>query len=158
MKKKLVTILGIGLTICGFYMSRARSFPTIERLVAPRYVASKEAIRILEEKGTLSTGDPGFSALEPLVLEQAAKNNPRVVLLSASVTRMELRFRGESRGRIVTENAPTKVFLSNELESQYIDLVPIEKELEESANNRFLVWSQRILWVGVVIALVGIFL
>ena len=55
-----LSLFGVILTIAGFYVSNASSFPLVQQILAPSYVRAKAAVERLQRDGSSSAGYQNF--------------------------------------------------------------------------------------------------
>ena len=71
LRRRIVLIIGIIITIIGWIISNADHFPSVYRIFAPEYLNSISAFNRMHEKNfILKKGDVGFSEIAEILKEQ----------------------------------------------------------------------------------------
>jgi hypothetical protein len=149
-------VMGILLGIVGFYADKARSFPRIERILAPDCAAEQRALVFLIAHGSIDATNPNFAALAGLVETKIAGANAaipraRIKLESIKVTAAAIVFGGVT---------PT---LSPRIEMRFIGANPVQdtltayqKAADDLCESSNLGWSTLAFWTGAMLTLVSI--
>lgn len=149
-------VIGIGLSIVGFYADKGESFPRVERILAPNCAAEQSAIAFLIAHKSIDATNPDFAALASLIEPKIATANPsiprgRIKLEGVKVTTAALVFGGV---------APT---LTSNVEMQFLGdpkpvqgtLMPYQKAADDLCERSNLEWSVWPFWIGVALALLA---
>lgn len=67
-------MLGILLTVCGFFLSKTDEYPFVLRIVSPAYVKGLQGIKTLESRKDLKPGMVGFNEIA-IPLSKRLKNS-----------------------------------------------------------------------------------
>ncbi|MBI2866913.1 MAG: hypothetical protein HYX97_01100 [Chloroflexi bacterium] len=143
--------MGAFLSIAGFYVSNASSFPVVQRLMAPSYVAAKKAIARIQQEGSIRAGQPGFSALAEIVENKVAEKNKHVPRSVIVLEKLEAEGGGIRFG--VTTSRPfvrLKMIFRNQQQPVQGDLLDLAEAVEESWKSRSLSWAAWVFWIGIV--------
>jgi hypothetical protein len=151
-------VVGILLSIVGFYADKARSFPTIERILAPDCAAEQGAIAFLIAHRSIDATDPNFAALATLVETKIAAAN-------ATVPRARINLEGVKvvgSALVFSTAAPTPT-PSAQIELRFIGANPVQdtlntyqKAADDLCESSNLGWSTRAFWIGAALMLVSI--
>lgn len=156
--KRWLSVAGIVVSVLGFYIEKARHFPLIQGLIAPSYVDAKVALEKLRLTGTLSSTDEGFSAIEDLVRDWIAPQNPLVPRDKIVVVRLQTSGGGISFGQSTsTQIVNLQVFFQGQKEPVSWDLLKLEAELESRWLATGLSWAVWLFWLGIVQAVWPLF-
>lgn len=149
--KHSLSLFGVVLSIVGFYVSNASSFPVLQRLLSPSYAAAKEGVDLIRRSGSLQAVQPGFAALARLVEEKIALQNPQAPREGIVLERLEATGGGIAFGAAVSKQVVgLKMKLRGQDQPLQWDLVELSDAVEETWKTKSLRWAQWLFWGGVV--------
>lgn len=149
--KHLLSLCGVLLSIAGFYLANAASFPLLQGIVAPQYVNAKGAIERLQQEGVLQVGEPGFDVLAGLISEEVASQNPGVDASQIVLERLEVAGGGITFGRASSRNViRLNMHFRGQPEPLRWDLLQLAAVVEQLWTTRSLRWALFVFWLGVV--------
>jgi len=151
-KQKLyLSLLGVILSIAGFYVSNASSFPIVQRLIAPSYVMAKRAIEHIQKEGSTQADQPEFPALARIVEDKIAEQNKQVPRSVIVIERLEATGGGISFGAAASKPVVgLKMFLRGQQQPLQWDLLELTEVVEETWRTRSLSWASWLFWIGIV--------
>lgn len=69
--KKILGIIGLMLTICGWFISHGEEINWVKRLLAHKYIVAVEAYEnMIKNKSTIEEGSPGFQEIAAILSEK----------------------------------------------------------------------------------------
>lgn len=149
--KRGLSLLGVALSIIGFYVRNASAFPFVQRLIAPSYASSKVAFDILRRDGSISSSAPGFEALAELVEDRISEQNRQVARSAIILDRLEAVGGGIAFGRSTSRQVVAlKMFLHGQKEPLQWDLLELGSVIDDMWEERSLTWAVWLFWIGVV--------
>jgi hypothetical protein len=139
------------LSILGFYIGNASSYPRVQRVLAPSYVQAKAAIESLKRDGFLSPNQAGFQALAILVEGRIADQNKSVPRPAIVLDRLETTGGGIAFGPATSrQTVGLRMNLRGQAEPLQWDLLELSEAVEESWKARSLTWATWLFWSGIV--------
>ena len=150
--KRLVSLIGMVLSVLGFYVKSAASFPAIQAIMAPQYVAAKRAIERLEQTNEIEEGQPDFWSLASLIEDQGPARYPAIPPSGVRLERMTAAGGGVSLTS--TGSSPYGMVMLDfheRLRSVQADLYWVKGRVEALWDARSLSWSLGLFWVGIVL-------
>ncbi len=148
--KRWLSLLGILLSIAGFYVDKAPSFPSVQRLIAPSYVSARQGIASLQKRSSLQIGEPGFAALANYVENRIAAQNGRVPRARIKLERLEAAGGGIEFGDATSkQTVRLNMFLRGQAKPLEWDLLELSDTVETAWKERSLTWASWLFWVGI---------
>lgn len=155
----LLSVLGVVLTIVGFYVSNASSFPLIQQLIAPSYASAKRGIEHIQKDGFLQVGQPEFPALAEIVESRIAAQNKQVPRSAIVLERLETTGGGIALGPAASRQVVgLKMSLRGQQQPLQWDLLELAGVVEETWMAKSLWWALWMFWLGVVLTVWPLFL
>lgn len=148
--KRWLSVIGLVMSIVGFYVKNAGSFPMIQGFIAPTYVDGKSAVERIRREGSISNEVPEFVALARVVEDWVAARNPLVPRDKIVLQRLEAGGGGIAFGRASsTQTVNLKAYFQGQAEPVSWDLLRLEAELESRWTSASLSWAVWLFWLGV---------
>ncbi|MCH7539603.1 MAG: hypothetical protein IH999_04275 [Proteobacteria bacterium] len=150
-KSKLyLSLLGVFLSIVGFYVSNASSFPLVQQILAPSYVRAKAGIARIQREGAIQWGHPEFPALAEIVETKLAEQNKNIPRSAIVLERLEATGGGITFGRTTSRQVVgLKVILRGQQQPVQWDLLKLTDVVEGIWSSRSLSWATWVFWIGV---------
>jgi len=149
--KVRLSLFGVILSIAGFYVSKASSFPLVQQVLAPSYVRAKAGVERIQREGSIQRGQPEFPPLAEIVETKIAEQNKSVPRSGIVLERLEATGGGIAGGaassRLVVG---LKVFLRGQEQALQWDLLELAEAVDENWRSRNLSWAIWLFWIGVV--------
>jgi hypothetical protein len=141
----------VALSVIGFYVSNATSYPWIQNLLAPSYVKAKAAIEEVKKAGSIQRGQAHFEALAGVVEDRIAQQNPTVSRSAIVLERLEATGGGIAMGPAVSrQTVGLKMTFRGQQQPLQWDLLELGDVVEEGWKGRSLTWATILFWAGVV--------
>jgi len=149
-KKRLLSLFGVLLSVMGFYVGKASSFPFLQGLLAPSYSSAKRAIEHIQKERSLQAGQPDFAALADIVESRIASQNPHVSRSAIVLEKLEATGGGMAFGAAASRQiVGLKMTLHGQSQPLQWDLLELADVIEHSWATRSLRWAQWLFWIGV---------
>jgi hypothetical protein len=147
---KFLKLLGILFVILGFYGNKADQFPFVSEIIDRENGRALKALMLLNDKGILNAGDPGFYELTEFLREQL--NPPDVakqlVFEKLEKTKNVVIAQTMSNGDVYS--GPTfNIFLRGQPSFDGDTIQAQEKSLRKALKNPLLRFSLAIFWLGI---------
>ncbi|MFQ5709411.1 MAG: hypothetical protein ACE5HO_18285 [bacterium] len=134
-QKFYLSLLGVVLSIAGFYSSNASSFLFVQKIMAPSYVAAKMAIEHIQKQGSIQAGQPEFAALARIVEERIAEQNKQVPRSAIVLERLEATGGGISFGAAASKPiVGLKMVLRGQQQPLQGDLLELQMQLKTAGR------------------------
>lgn len=141
-KKHLLSLLGVLVSIAGFYVSNASAFPVLQRLLAPSYGRAKRAIERIQKDGSLQVGHPDFPGLAAIAESRIASKNPNVPRSAIVLERLEATGGGIAFGAAASRQVVgLKMTLRGQPEPLKWDLLELAEVVEDTWRSQSLRWA-----------------
>lgn len=146
-----LSLLGVAISVVGFYVSNARDFPVVQGLVAPDYVNAKAGISALQHNEELTPLSLGFEPLAKIIVARVSAMNPTIPTSEIVVERINAGGGGMAFG-MGTSQPTVKLQVQLRMAEKVWewDLLELKQEVERTWKSRSLIWATWLFWIGVV--------
>lgn len=142
---------GVVLSVVGFYVRNAASYPAVQAIIAPSYAQSVAGIERIRREGSITSAAPEFPALAEVVEERIASQNPAVPRAAITLDRLEAGGGGLVFGRASSRQIVNlKMLFRGQQKPVEWDLFQLEAAVEARWAQRSLTWAVWLFWLGVV--------
>jgi hypothetical protein len=153
-RKHALTIIGVLLTLAGFYLRNAPSFPSLQRVVAPSYARAQRALKEFGANGSLRTGQPGFDVLAAIFEDMIAAQNPRIPRDAIVLERIQAIGGGIEFGATVTRPVVrANFYFEGQSQPTVGNMLDVQPQVDVMWETRSLWLSSILLWSGILVSL-----
>jgi hypothetical protein len=147
--KRVLTFIGIILSVSGFYVGKAPSFPFVQRLIDSEYISENKAVATLRQNLVLTAQDEGFQSVAKIAEDWIAGMNPKIPRSSFVLERVEVVTSG-----ISLEMSEAKPY--TQIRLKFHDVQPVDTVLDKITSDIESRWQSRTLWLSAVLFWVGV--
>ncbi len=145
-----LSLLGVLLSIVGFYVSNAPEFPLVQALVAPEHVSARAGINALKQNEELTPSSVGFLPLSEIIVTRVSKLNPAIPTHELVVERIKAGGGGIAMGQGTSRTiVGLRVHMSRVEKPWEWDLLELEQAVEREWDSRSLAWATWLFWIGI---------
>jgi hypothetical protein len=146
-----LSVLGVVVTISGFYASKAPSLPRVLGVLAPGYAGALRGLATLERSRSLSPSDDGFSGLASAVAQQLVSSSGDPAPAS-KITRFEVGTAMIALSEThAGEHVPFRIFVVGQAKPVEADFGLVRDYVNQRGQGDLLIWSQVFFWIGIAI-------